>query len=464
MTEATSPPTPVDATGRLSFARECRDTLLLALPLIAGQLGQRLMSVADAVMLGHAGIVPIGVATFADALVAVPFILGIGLLTSVSVRVANARGAGRPSEAQDTFRHGTWLALGYGLLVVVGFALLLPWLHLFGQDAEVAAATPTYLLILAASLVPALLSIAWKNHSDALGHPWPAFWIFLYGVLLNIGLNWLWIYGHWGFPAMGANGAALATLVARTAMAAAILLWILRSPRLRAWTPRRDWGHVTRGGFRRLLAIGVPTSFGLLTESAAFAISALVIGTFGKVPLAAHQVAITCAATTFMIPLGMAMALTVRIGALAGEQAWPRMHRVLAGGWLFGAGFMALSMLVFLFGGEWLAQRFVGDPAVIALSIQLLIVAGIFQLFDGLQVVSSGALRGFGDVRVPAWLALFAYWGLGLPVGGLLAYRWNLGAVGMWAGLAVGLGIAGLALSIRAWRRLRPPVTSSLPA
>src|SRR5262245_20644160 len=121
MTEATSPPTPALAAERPSFARECRDTLLLALPLIAGQLGQRLMSVADAVMLGHAGIVPLGVATFADALIAVPFILGIGLLTSVSVRVANARGAGQTGDAQDAFRHGTWLALGYGLLVVAGF-------------------------------------------------------------------------------------------------------------------------------------------------------------------------------------------------------------------------------------------------------------------------------------------------------------------------------------------------------
>lgn len=447
-------PAPHGAGAQPSFARESRETLALSFPLIAGQLGQMLMGVSDAVMLGHVGVVPLGAATFAHTIIAVPFVFGIGLLTSVSVRVSNARGAHRPAEAKAALIHGTWLALVYAILVTLAIALLLPWLHVFRQPAEVTAATPAFLILFAASLIPGLLSMAWKNHTDALGHPWPSFWIFLCGVLLNIGLAWLWIYGHWGFPAMGLVGAGLATLVARTAIAAATFWWMLRSPRLREWMPFHGWFRTTAAGFRSLLAIGIPASLGLLTEVGAFSISSLLIGTLGKAPLAAHQVALTCAATAFMIPLGIAMALTVRIGTLAGAGQRHRMHRVLVGGWLFGGGFMLLSMVVFLLGGEWFARAFVTDPEVIAVAMRLLIIAGIFQLFDGIQVVSAGALRGCGDVRIPAWLALFAYWFVALPLGAALTFWWHMGAAGMWTGLATGLAAAALVLSLRAWNRL----------
>jgi multidrug resistance protein, MATE family len=440
---------------RPSFAQESRATLGLAFPLIAGQLGQMLMHVADAVMLGQVGIVPLAAATFTNTLISVPFILGIGLLTSVAVRVSNARGAERPEDAHDALRHGTWLALGYGLLVVAVVALLLPFLHWFGQPAEVTRATPAFLMLMAASLVPALLSLAWKDHTDALGHPWPTFGIFLGGVVLNIGLNWLWIYGNWGFPALGLMGAGLGTLVARIVTAAFMLWWLLRAKRLRVWVPRERWADVHRAGFGRLLAIGIPASLGLLTEVGAFSAASLLIGTLGTVPLAAHQVAITCAAAAFMVPLGVAMAMTVRIGALVGAEAWERMHRVLVGGWLFGAGFMALSMICFLGAGEWLARTFVADQEVIALAVKLLVVAGVFQLFDGMQVVSAGALRGRGDVRVPALLTLIAYWAIALPLGAWLALKASYGAVGMWTGLAAGLAVAALVLGRRAWVKLR---------
>ena len=158
-----------------------------------------------------------------------------------------------------------------------GWRCWLSHLHLFGQPAGVTAQTPDFLLLYTASLIPAFLSLAWKNHTDALGHPWPAFWIFLGGVLLNIGLNWLWIYGKWGFPALGVVGAGLGTLVARLAIAGAMLVWMLRSPRLHGWVPMRNWTQVTRAGFGVMLKIGLPASFGLLTEVSAFATGALLV-------------------------------------------------------------------------------------------------------------------------------------------------------------------------------------------
>jgi MATE family multidrug resistance protein len=178
------------------------------------------------------------------------------------------------------------------------------------------------------------------------------------------------------------------------------------------------------------------------------------IGTLGVVPLAAHQVAITCVATAFMVPLGMAMATTVRVGEILGADERPRLHRVLLGSWLFAAAFMSASMLVFFFFGEPLASLFVTDTEVVSAAGALLLVAALFQLFDGLQVVSVSALRGVNDVAVPAWMAALAYWGVALPLGWYWGLQSGWGATGVWSAMAVGLGVAAVLLGRRAWRLL----------
>jgi MATE family multidrug resistance protein len=413
-----------------------------------------LMGVADTVMVGRLGVAALGAATFSNTLLVVPFVLGIGLLMSISVRVSQASGAGRPADAQDALRHGTWLALAYGLFVVGIVALGLPFLGHFGQPREVVTLAPTYLATCAISLVPALLALAWKDHADALNQPWRPFWIMLGGVGLNVLLNWLLIWGHWGFPVLGLEGAGYATLASRIVVAVVLFQWLTRSPSIRAWTPAH-WLIACRWAtFRHLLAIGFPASLQLLIEVTAFAVAALLIGTLGAVPLAAHQVAITCAATAFMVPLGVAMAITVRVGEIVGAGERPRLHRVLLGGWLFGLGFMTLSTLAFLIFGRDIAGQFVSDRGVVDMAARLLIVAGVFQLFDGLQVVSAHALRGVNDVRVPTWIAFVAYWLVALPAGAVLGLGWGHGPLGMWTGLAAGLAVAAVAIGLRAWRKL----------
>src|SRR5690606_26488451 len=174
------------------------------------------------------------------------------------------------------------------------------------------------------------------------------------GILLNVFGNWVLIYGHLGAPAMGIAGAAWATLASRVATAVGLFVWLMYAPQVRAWTPVRWLERCTREGFVTLLKIGIPGSLQLLTEVTAFSAASLLIGTLGAVPLAAHQVAITCAATTFMVPLGFAMAMTVRVGEVAGAKEWPRMHRVLIGGWAYAAGFMCVTMISFLLWGRWI--------------------------------------------------------------------------------------------------------------
>ncbi|TDU81094.1 MATE family multidrug resistance protein [Prosthecobacter fusiformis] len=437
-----------------SFGQECRITLKLAVPLVSGQLSQMLMGVADTVMIGTVGVLALGASTFANTLLAVPYVLGIGLLSSVSVRVSQAHGAKAPEEARQTVRHGTWLALGLGLLVVLGTVALIPMLPHFQQPAEVVELAPVYLLTCAISLIPALMMMVWKNHADALNKPWPPFCIMVGSVLLNVLLNWLWIEGHAGFPAMGLEGAGYATLTARIIGALALFIWLNRSPTVREWSPVRWLVRTQMQGFSSLLKIGLPASFHLLAEVTAFVMASLMIGSLGVIPLAAHQVAITCIATAFMVPLGVAMATTVRVGEIVGANQRARLHRVLVGSWLFATLFMSVSMGVFFIWGQPLAAQFVNDAGVIEAAAALLVVGSLFQLFDGLQVVSAAALRGVDDVKVPAWIAVLAYWTISLPLGWLLGLQMGWGATGIWAALAVGLAIAAVMLMWRAWRLL----------
>lgn len=437
-----------------TFGQENRATLKLALPLISGQLSHMLMGVSDTVMIGGVGVPPLAASTFANTLLAVPFVVGIGLLSSVSVRVSQAHGAGQPKDAKSAVIHGSWLALALGVLVVIATYIILPWLPFFGQPADVTMLTPIYLVPCAFSLVPSLLAIVWKNHADALNNPWPPFWITLGSVLLDILLNWMWIYGKGGFPAMGLAGAAYSTLVSRTLCAIALFIWLGRSLPLKKWTPDRWFIPWQNKEFQSLLKIGIPASFHQLAEVSAFVTASLMIGWLGVVPLASHQIAITCVATAYMVPLGISMATTVRVGEIVGANQRPRLHRVLLGSWMFAGCFMALSMLVCLILGEPLARCFVDDPEVIKLVAALLLVAGLFQLFDGLQVVSAAALRGVDDVKVSAWIAILAYWVISLPLGWVLGFKVGWGATGIWAALAVGLGAAAIMLMLRAWRLL----------
>lgn len=436
---------------RPSFFGEAWATLWLALPLIAGQLGQMLMGVVDTVMIGHVGVVPLAASTFANTLVMVPLLFGIGLLTSISIRVSQGRGGKRYDEVKSAVRHGTWLAGLLGLCSLLILACLIPALGWFGQPEEVVEAVPMYLLLVACSLVPGFITMAWKNFADALNRPWVPFWIMLAGVGLNVFLNWLFIFGNWGIPAYGLVGAGWATLAARCSTVLGLYLWLSRSTWIRQWSPKRWRGMWNGKELRALTALGVPIGLHLVAEVGAFAAGSLMIGSFGVVALAAHQVALTCASTSFMIPLGVAMALTVRMGESAGDGSLGRQRTILLGGWSFGLIVTGISMLAFLVYGHWIASLIVVDPEVIRVAAGLLVIAGIFQLVDGSQVISSSALRGMGDVKIPAWLGIFSYWAVAIPSGAYMAFGLDLGARGVWWGLALGLGTAAVTLGARAW-------------
>jgi MATE family multidrug resistance protein len=439
----------------MNLLQESRLTLKLALPLMIGQLSQMLLGVADTVMIGALGVKEMAVLTFANALFHVPFVFGIGLLTSVSVFTSNARGAEDAESARASCRHGLYVAAALGAALFGASWLISLRLDLFGQPPDVAAMTTGYFRIIMASIIPGLASIALKNHADALNRPWPPFWIFFSGVFLNIVLNWILIYGKLGAPALGIEGAAWATLIARIAVLVAIWVWLIRAQGLREWVPYR-WLRVPEfGAVRHLLAIGWPASLQMLTEVTAFSSAGLIMGRFGPTAMAAHQIAITCAATSFMIPLGLSMALTVRIGEAWGANRREQLRPIVISGWLVGVTFALLSAAIFLTLGDPLAGAFIDAPEVIQLTASLLVIVGVFQIFDSLQVGSVAMLRGIRDARVPALMGFSSYWLVGLPVAALLAIQLEWGAVGVWWGLASGLAVACATLGPRLWLRTR---------
>lgn len=441
----------------MRLLHESKLTLKLALPLMIGQLSQMLLGVADTVMIGHLGVTEMAALTFASSLFHVPFVFGIGVLSAVSVITSNSRGANNSPGARGSCRHGLFLATALGTLLFVISWLLSMRLEWFGQPPEVAARTTGFFRILMASAIPGLASIALKNHADALNRPWPPFWIFLGGVTLNIGLNWVMIYGKLGCPAMGLEGAAWATLISRTTILAAMFVWLLRTTDLQKWVPQRWFRAPDFEDIKRLLSIGMPTSIQMLCEVSAFSMAGLLMGRISQNAMAAHQIAITLAATAFMIPLGLSMALSVRIGEAHGADHHARLRPIVISGWLLGAGFSLIAVTSFLVFGKQLSALFIQNPEVIALTASLLVVVGVFQLFDSLQVASSGMLRGLQDTRIPAVIGFISYWIVGLPMSAGLAFPLRLGAPGVWWGLAAGLFIACITLGPRLWNQTERP-------
>lgn len=436
----------------MSLAQESRQTLKLALPLIIGQVSQMLLGVADTVMLGRLGVTELAVLTFTNSLFYLPFVFGIGVLTAVSVFTSNARGAGDHAAGRASCRNGLYVSAGLGvLLFLVTFGLSF-FLDRFGQPREVVASSKLFFQIIMFSMIPALMSMSLKNHADAMDRPWAPFWIFLGGVLLNVFLNWVLIYGKLGAEAMGLEGAAWATLISRTLILVVMFLWLRGSKVLSEWVPHRWFRAPDWAAMGRLWAIGFPASIQMVCEVAAFSMAGLLMGRFGEEAMAAHQIALMCAATAFMVPLGLSMALSVRIGEAAGKKQSERLRTIAVSGWVIGGAWSVIGAAIFFAAGPWLASLFNSEVRVVSLAARILVVAGVFQLVDCLQVASSSVLRGLHDTKMPALIGFVSYWIVGIPVACLLAIVLGWGPIGIWWGLALGLTVACLTLCFRVWK------------
>jgi multidrug resistance protein, MATE family len=441
--------------------QEARRTLALAGPIIVGQVSQMLMGVTDSVMIGHVGKVPLAASAFANSVFGFFFVVGLGLLMSVAVLVSRAHGARRDDECADWLRHGLALAFAYCAGATVLMLALGSRLDLFRQPAEVLAEVHPYFELITLSLLPVLGFQVFRQYAESLGRAVLPMVIMLLSVALNVVLNWILIYGNLGAPALGLAGAGYATLISRLASWAVIFLWLRSSPAFATTWPTKQTARywfrgLSRKRFAGMLHLGVPASGSLMFEVGAFTAAALMMGWISATALAAHQIALSCAGFTFMFPLGLAMAASMRLARAIGEERRDVLRPIAFGAHAMSAVIMIGFAIVFVVGGPMLAAGFVEEPDVIALAAKLLVVAGIFQLFDGGQVVGVSALRGLSDVKIPTAITAVAYWGISLPAGYWLGVRGPAGAVGVWAALAAALGVAAVSLLWRFIRLTRP--------
>ena len=432
-----------------SYWKEVRSTLSLAGPIIMGQIGMMAMLVIDTAMVGRAGVIPLAAAAFSGSLFSVILVAGFGLCVAVHVLVAQAFGAGQRERCGLLLVHGVVVMLIYAIICAGGIQAGIGLLGSFGQNPEVVAQAQPYMVLLGWSLVPTLVYQCFKNFSEAQNQPWLPFRVLCGAIIIKVFLNWVFIFGRLGFPAWGLNGAGLSTLIVRVCMLVALVLTVMRSRHLAIAGLRWSVAGLRASYFRNMFGIGVPTSFQVIFDVGAMTMVSIMMGWLSAQWLAAHQIANQLAALAFMVPLGMSFAVAIRVGQAVGRKDRAAIRLIGSSAAGFAVCFMSGCALVLFLLRNSLPGLFIEDREVIRLASQLLVVAALFQVFDGIQIVCMGALRGLADVKIPTILIFCVYWGICLPMGYVLAFNFEFQGLGLWLGQLLGLTIVALFLASR---------------
>ena len=456
-------PPPAARPGRrrrsLLLLHEMRALLRLAGPIVVGQLGGIAMNTTDTIMVGPLGAESLAGAGLGNAIFMALLMVCTGMLMGMSPLVSQAFGAGDRRECRRVMVQGLWLAgiLAVPMTLVCFFGL--PIARALGQPEGVARLAGGYLVAIAWGVLPMLLFMAFRQYLDGMGLTRPAMLMTFLGVAVNIGGNFLLIYGFQvDLPLVGTLsvapgglvGAGWSTTICRWAMFLAMVIYILR---------RRDLAvgvglAPVAARLRRMVAVGAPIGGQLLAEVGVFAFAVVMMGWLNPVAQAAHQVTINIASATFMVALGTSLAGSIRVGQHVGAGSRRGVHRAVLTTYLVVVSFMAVCALGFLIAPRWLLGLYTDDPRIVQVGMGLMVMAAAFQVFDGAQVAGLCALRGAADTRVPMWITVLGYWGVGAPVAYLLGFHTGMGAQGIWAGLVVSLVVVSILLAWRARRVL----------
>ncbi len=425
--------------------------LALAVPVVGAELGWMAMGIVDTIMVGPLGAEATGAVGLGSNLFIAVAIFGIGVLLGLDTMVSQEHGAGRDDEARRSLAQGVYLALACSPVLMGLIRILIPFLPGWGLLEAVLVRTIPYLEALTWSTAPLLVFAAFRRYLQAIDVVKPITFALVTANLINGFACWALVYGRFGLPELGVEGSGWATCLARVyMMAAALVSFAIWG---RGSRPFQDWPGIEPGRLWRLIRLGWPAALQLGLEVGVFATATALAGRLDAVSLAAHQIVLNVSSLTFMVPLGIASAGAVRVGQALGRGD---ARAASTSGWaalVIGAGFMTVSGLSLLVFSRPIVALFTEDPQVVATSIQLFLLAAAFQLFDGIQVVATGILRGAGDTRSSMICNLVAHWGIGLPIGWILAFGMGRGITGLWVGLSIGLTLAGFAnLATWAWR------------
>jgi MATE family multidrug resistance protein len=443
-------------TRLLPTREESGELARLAAPIVAIQVGMMLLGVVDTLMVGRVSSVDLAAVALGNLYFFLVAVFGMGLLMSLDPLVSQAWGAGDREALARAVQRGMMFAVALSLFAALALLPAGRLLEFFRQPAEVVPVAAAYARVAIVGILPFYVFVVCRQTLQALGRVRAILWILVAGNVANVILNWILVYGNVGAPRLGAVGSSWASSMTRIVMAGGLVrvAWPVLREYLRPWRP----GVLAWRPVSRMLRLGIPIGAQVFLEFSAFGIAGLMAGWVGTVAVAGHQVAITLASFTFMIPMGIGQATSVLVGQAVGRGDSAAARRVAAGGLAAGVGVMAITAVVFLIAPGQLSRFFSTDLAVVALAASLLPIAGVFQIVDGIQVIAAAVLRGVGDTRVPMLVNFAGFYAVALPAGAALAFGVGLGARGIWWGLAGGLGVVAVLLAARVRHRMAGPL------
>ncbi len=421
----------------MTIKEHFRKNISLAYPVMIGQLGHIMVSVADTAMVGQVGVIPLAGITFAGTIYHLLLLFGIGFSYALTPLIA----ATPPDDKKSLLtylQNASLINIILGLLLFALALVVLPFMDRFGQDPQVVEAARTYMAIACASLVPLMLFQTFRQYAEGQSDTFRPMMVSVIANLVNVALNYLLIFGKFGFPELGLAGAAYATLIARIVMA--LLMMTVTYAKWKGLSIHFEWKHI-----KTMIRIGMPSGMQYVFEVGAFAMAAIMVGWIGPEALAAHQIALNLSAITYMAATGIAAASTIRIGNQMGLKDLRNLKVAGYSCFALVAVFMGFCGVMFIIFRNTLTSLYIDDPFVQGLAASLLIIAAGFQISDGLQAVGLGVLRGLTDVKVPTLVTFVTYWIIAIPSSYLLGFTLELGVKGVWYALLGGLTIAAIA-------------------
>ncbi len=428
-----------------------KSNLLLAIPVVISQLGHTLVHMADSVIVGHfAGTTSLAAVSLVNSIFTVMMVIGIGISYGLTPLIAQENGKKNYRECGKLLSNSLFINTlsGIGLFVIIYFGLQLSIDHLKQSTAVVSEAKP-YLGLLGVSIVPLMVFMTFKQFAEGLGFTRQAMVISIAGNIINVILGVIFVKGLFGIKPMGVSGVGLSTLIDRCLMAITISFYIVKSPHFKIYLKNFALKRINKIRSFQILKIGGPVAMQYAFEVSAFSVAAIIIGTIGVANQAAHQVAINLAAITYMMASGIAAAATIKTGNSFGRKNFDELRLSANSNYHIVLVFMLVTAFLFIGLNQLLPLIYTTDETVVMIASQLLIIAGIFQLFDGAQVVGLGILRGMGDVNIPTIITFVAYWIIGLPLAYILGINSSMGANGVWYGLTLGLLASATLLFLR---------------
>lgn len=433
----------------IKLKEHIKETVKLALPISIGQLGHIMMGVVDSLMVGRLGPSPLAAAVLVNGIFFMIIVLGFGMTMAITPLVAIASGEKNHSEVKKIFNNGFWINLAFSIILSVIMYIVSCVLPYLNQPKDVTLLAKSYLRIQIFSIAPFILFQVMRQYLDGLSIVKPAMYVAVFANIIHAFFNWVFIFGKLGFPAMGLNGAGIATTGSRMFMAGALFVYLYKIFNNKDLTPSVSIKKYDHKIAKKIIQIGLPSGFQYFIEIAAFTFSAVIIGWFGSISLAAHQIALNLASLTYMIIMGISSAGTIRVGNYYGARDKRNLRIAGFVSIGFAGSIMLLFSLIFVLTRTILPTFYIDDKGVVEVASKLILIAAIFQLADGLQATSVGVLRGLTDVRIPLIITFAAYWFVAIPVGYLLGVHLHLGAVGVWMGLCIGLFIVAISCLTR---------------